>query len=64
MNMVETAFADEVDSAAQEAAYTEWLRAKVQEAIDDPSPPIPHEEVMANMFALVEHLKKKSQGDA
>jgi DNA-damage-inducible protein J len=28
-------------------AYDAWFRAKVQEALDDPRPPIPHEEVKA-----------------
>ena len=26
-------------------AYDKWFRAKVQEALDNPRPPIPHEEV-------------------
>ena len=29
------------------AAYTAWLTQQVQEAIDDPRPSIPHDEVMA-----------------
>jgi DNA-damage-inducible protein J len=29
-----------------DAAYDAWFRAKVQEALDDPRPLIPHEEVM------------------
>jgi DNA-damage-inducible protein J len=31
--------------AADPAAYDAWFRAKVREALDDPHPPIPHEEV-------------------
>ncbi|MBE0581402.1 type II toxin-antitoxin system RelB/DinJ family antitoxin [Devosia sp.] len=27
------------------AAYDKWFRAKVQEALDDPRPPVPHHEV-------------------
>jgi len=26
-------------------AYDKWFRAKVQEALDDPRPPVPHDEV-------------------
>jgi DNA-damage-inducible protein J len=33
------------------AAYDAWFRAKVQEALDDPRPGIPHEEVQ-EMFRL------------
>ena len=37
------------DSAEEEAAYTAWLRAKLQASIDDPRPSIPHEQVMAEV---------------
>jgi DNA-damage-inducible protein J len=30
------------------AAYDAWFRAKVQEALDDPRPAIPHKKVQAN----------------
>jgi DNA-damage-inducible protein J len=30
------------------AAYDAWFRAKVQEALNDPRPPIPHNEVEAH----------------
>ena len=33
--------------AHKAAAYDQWFRAQVQEAIDDPSPSIPHEQVSA-----------------
>jgi len=49
----------EVETKQDEAAYTEWLRAKVQEAIDDPRPGIPHEQVMAAAQALIEELKAR-----
>ena len=29
-------------------AHDKWFRAKVQEALDDPRPPIPHEQVEAH----------------
>lgn len=34
--------------AHEAAAYTAWLTAQVQEAIDDPSPSVPHSEVAAD----------------
>jgi len=49
----------EVEAEMEDAAYTQWLRAKVQEAIDDPRPGIPHEQVMAAAQALIEELKAK-----
>ena len=35
-----------------DAAYDAWFRAKVQEALDDPRPLIPHEEVRRRMEVL------------
>lgn len=34
--------------AYEAAAYDKWFRAQVQEALDDPRPSIPHDEVMAD----------------
>jgi len=50
----------EVETEMEDAAYTEWLRAKVQEAIDDPRPGIPHEQVMAQMRAIIESKLKRA----
>ncbi len=40
-------------SAHEAAAYNKWLKAEIQEAIDDTSPSIPHEEVMQDVRALI-----------
>ena len=37
-------------------AYTRWLAAEIQAAIDDPRSSIPHEEVMARMDAQLARL--------
>jgi hypothetical protein len=39
-------------------AYDLWFRAKVQEALDEPGPGIPHDVVMAEMRALIESKKR------
>ena len=36
------------DFASDPAAHDAWFRAKVREALDDPRPAIPHEEVEAH----------------
>lgn len=36
------------------SSYEQWFRAKVQEALDDPRPGIPHDEVMREMKAFIE----------
>src|SRR5471032_566566 len=35
------------------AAYTKWLKAEVQEAIDDTSPTVPHDEAMRQIRAAI-----------
>jgi len=47
-------FADDVETGEETAAYDAWLRAKVQEAADDPRPDVPHEVVMANIERRIE----------
>lgn len=42
----------------QAASYDRWVRAKVQASIDDPRSNIPHEQVMAEMRALIESRRK------
>lgn len=40
-------------SAHQAAAYDKWLKAEIQEAIDDTSPTIPHDEAMRQIRAAI-----------
>jgi DNA-damage-inducible protein J len=40
--------------ATDEAAYDVWFRAKVQKALDDPRPAVPHEEAMRRVQALLD----------
>jgi len=47
------AFEVEARTEEEDAAYNEWLRAKVREAELDTRPGIPHEEVMARMDAKI-----------
>jgi hypothetical protein len=52
----------EFETEEQAASYDRWFRAKVQAAIDDPRPSIPHDQVMAEMRALIE--SKRNAFDA
>lgn len=47
--------------AHQAAAWNAWLAAEIQEAIDDPRPSIPHEEVMARMDARIARSMMKNR---
>ncbi|MDY0329793.1 MAG: hypothetical protein RBR52_04775 [Thiomonas sp.] len=49
--------AEAMRSAHQAAAYNQWLAAEIQEALDDPRPSIPHDEVMARMDARIARHK-------
>lgn len=40
-------------------AYDVWFRARVQEALDDPRPPVPHDEVVRRVKATIERNRQK-----
>lgn len=37
----------------QAVSYDRWFRAKVQASLDDPRPSVPHDQVMAEMDAII-----------
>jgi len=43
----------EFDSVEEEEKYTAWLRAKVEKALADPRPAIPHDEAVARLDAII-----------
>ena len=43
----------EFETEEAEASYTTWVKAKVQASLDDPRPPVPHDQVMAEARALL-----------
>jgi len=51
----------EFETTEQEASYNEWLRAKVAASLADPRPAIPHDEVMAEMDALIDQIAAEAQ---
>lgn len=50
MSPIEFEFATAQDAAA----HDQWVRAKVARALASTEPPIPHDEVMAEVRAIVE----------
>jgi DNA-damage-inducible protein J len=48
--------------AANAAAHDAWFRAKVQEAIDDPRPGVPHAQVKARFAERRAAAMKKAEG--
>ncbi len=51
----------EFETQEQANSHDHWLRTKVQEAIDSQKPPIAHDQVMAEMWAVIdEYLPKQA----
>ncbi len=57
VNNRDDARAQVLRGAHEAAAYNHWLAAEIQEALDDPRPSVPHDEVMARMDARIAHHK-------
>jgi len=49
----------EFETEAQATSHNRWFRAKVQSSLDDPRPNVPHDQVMAEMRALIEAKHNK-----
>lgn len=53
----------EFASAEEEAEYLRWLQGKVDAALNDPRPSVPHDEAMAQVAeALRERRKQRADG--
>lgn len=54
-----------IELTVDEASYNAWFRKKVQEALDDPGPPVSDDEVKAHFARRRAAARAKSdQGDA
>ncbi|MGS3238028.1 stability determinant [Klebsiella michiganensis] len=47
----------EFETQEQADSYDRWFRAKVQAALDDPRPGIPHDDAMAKLEAMLEERR-------
>ena len=56
-------FDSDFETEEQAASYDRWFRAKVQASLDDPRPSIPHDQVMAEMHALIESKRHGRDAD-
>ncbi|KPW76747.1 Uncharacterized protein ALO76_04868, partial [Pseudomonas syringae pv. coriandricola] len=48
----------EFETDEQAASYDRWFRLQVQASLDDPSPGVPHDQVMAEMDAIIAEAEK------
>ncbi len=58
LSPIESEFA----STEEAEEYDRWFRAKVQAALDDPRPGIPHDQVVAEMQMLIE-ARRRARSD-
>ncbi len=64
MSTVLSPLVSEFETEEQETSYTTWLKAKIQASLNDPRPNIPHDEVMAEMDAIIAEAEAKASGKA
>lgn len=51
----------EFQTEEQAASYESWFKAKVENAMDDPRPGIAHEQVMAEMDAIIAEAEARTR---
>jgi hypothetical protein len=64
MNAVLSPIESEFSTAEEAAAYDRWFRAKVQDAIADTRPSIPHDQVMAEMRSIIAAKREKARSNS
>ncbi len=64
MSTVLSPLVSEFETKEQETSYTTWLKAKIQASLSDPRRNIPHDEVMAEMDAIIAEAEAKASGKA
>jgi len=50
----------EFASTEEAEAYDAWFREKVQRSLADTRPPIPHDEAMAHVKAIIDRKRKNA----
>ena len=53
MNAILSPLVSEFETKEQATSYAAWVKAKVQASMDDPRPGSPHDQVMAEMEAII-----------
>ncbi|PKY11688.1 antitoxin [Acidithiobacillus marinus] len=61
MNAILPSIISEFETSDQEANYTAWLRTKIASSLADKRPSIPHDEVMAEMDAIIAEAEAPDQ---
>lgn len=64
MNAILSSIVSEFDTEEKAASYSRWFRSQVQASLDDPSPSIPHDQVMAEMDAIIAEAEQRQREKA
>lgn len=64
MNTILSPIISEFETEEQAASYDRWFRAQVQASLNDPRPSIPHDEVMAEMDAIISEAETRHRKQA
>lgn len=64
MNVQLSPIVSEFETEEQAASYDRWFRRKVKESLDDPSPGVPHDQVMAEMETIIAEAEARHRGNA
>ena len=59
MNAILSPLVSEFETEEQATRYAAWVKAKVQASLDDPRPGIPHDQVMAEMEAIIVEVESR-----
>jgi hypothetical protein len=61
MNAILFPLISEFETQEQEESHVAWVKAKVQASLDDPRPSIAHDQVMAEMEAIIVEAEGRHQ---
>lgn len=61
MSTVLSPLVSEFETIEQQDSYNAWLRAKVAASLADSRPAIAHDELMAEVDALIDHIEAEQQ---
>jgi hypothetical protein len=64
MNAILSPIVSEFETEEQATSYDRWFHAQVQASLDDPRPSTPHDQVMAEMDAIIAEAEKRRRPQA
>jgi len=59
MSVALSPIVSEFETQEQANSHDRWFRAKVQASLANPSPSIPHDQVMAQMDAIIQNAENR-----